>query len=84
MYDGDLSTVLTRSVTSYLRAIERTGEIVLSMRFFTVLYPLLLLALTGHTSSTQQKYSAWMLESIMSRGEGITAADGLLGEIQKV
>ena len=54
-----------------------------SMRFFKALYLLLPLALTGHTSA-YQKYSTWMLESIISRGEGISATNGLLGEIQKV
>jgi len=31
----------------------------------------------------QLPYSKWMLESIISRGEGIRAADGLLSGIQK-
>ena len=54
-----------------------------SMPFFKALYLLLPLALTGH-ASPHQKYSTWMLESIISRGEGISTTNGLLGEIQKV
>ena len=54
------------------------------MHFFSILYLLLgLLVSTVHTG-TYQKYSTWMLESIISRDEGVSAADGLLGEIQKV
>ena len=54
-----------------------------TMRLFIALSFILPLALTGHLSP-HPKYSIWMLESIISRGEGISAADGLLGEIQKV
>ena len=53
------------------------------MHFVKSLYSLLPLALTAH-ANTDHKHSTWMLESIISRGEGISAADGLLGEIQKV
>ena len=48
------------------------------------LYLLLPLASVLIGQATCQKYSTWMLESIISRGEGISATDGLLGEIQKV
>ena len=54
------------------------------MYFLRASYLLLpLLVSTGRTG-TYQKYSTWMLESIVSRDEGVSAADGLLGEIQKV
>lgn len=53
------------------------------MHFFKALYSPFSLALIGYASSNQ-KYSTWMLESIISRGEGVGAADGLLGGIQKV
>lgn len=35
------------------------------------------------SKSEPRPYSTWMLESIISRGEGIRAADGLLSGIQK-
>ena len=53
------------------------------MRFFKALHWLFPLALTGHATS-YPKYSTWMLQSIISRGEGISNANGLLGGIQKV
>jgi hypothetical protein len=38
----------------------------------------------GHVhAKAPEKYSTWMLESIISRGEGIVSSDGLLGEIEK-
>ncbi|OJJ78520.1 putative glycosyl hydrolase family 88 [Aspergillus glaucus CBS 516.65] len=48
---------------------------------FNILSCLYLLVLTSH--ALQPKYSTWMLESIISRSEGINPADGLLGVIQK-
>ena len=58
--------------------------VLLSMHFSRALYLLFpFLVSTGHTG-TYQKYSTWMLESIISRGEAVSPADGLLGEIQKV
>ena len=56
------------------------------MPFFKSLFLYLLLPLPSVLigQATCQKYSTWMLESIISRGEGISATDGLLGEIQKV
>ena len=54
-----------------------------SMPFYKAFYLLFFLALISQIG-TCEKYSAWMLESIISRGEGISATDGLLGEIQKV
>ncbi|KAE8148712.1 Six-hairpin glycosidase-like protein [Aspergillus avenaceus] len=36
----------------------------------------------GHATH-HPKYSTWMLESVIARGEGINPADGLLGVIQK-
>ena len=54
-----------------------------SMHCFKALRSLLASALAAYASAYQE-YSTWMLESIIARGEGISAADGLLGEIQKV
>ena len=54
------------------------------MHFLRALYLLFpVLVSTDHTG-TYQKNSTWMLESILSRDEGVSAADDLLGEIQKV
>lgn len=54
-----------------------------------ILYPLscllsLVLADQPGQAVRHPKYSTWMLESAIARGEGISPADGLLGVIQKV
>ncbi|KAF4277025.1 hypothetical protein KXX16_000507 [Aspergillus fumigatus] len=53
-----------------------------------ILYPLscllsLVLADQPGQAVRHPKYSTWMLESAIARGEGISPADGLLGVIQK-
>jgi MoaA/NifB/PqqE/SkfB family radical SAM enzyme len=37
----------------------------------------------GTSRAESRPYSTWMLENVISRGEGIRAADGLLSGIQK-